>query len=121
MLELPVERLPSDESGRNLAFIDPKVLSQNQIEPNSVVELSTVRGRRLLARVAPRPQDEGRGCLRLDRYQVQLLKPDLREKIKVTPVQVEEATRLVLEPLAPLGGNLTTVERELQRRFVDQP
>lgn len=120
MLELPVERLPSDESGRNLAFIDPKVLSQNQIEPNSVVELGTARGRRLLARVAPRPQDEGRGCLRLDRYQVQLLKPDLREKIKVAPVQVEEATRLVLEPLAPLGGNLTTVERELQRRFVDQ-
>lgn len=120
MLQLTVERLPSDESGRNLAFLDPQVLSQSKIAPNSVVELSTQRGRRLLARVAPRPQDEGRGCLRLDRYQVQLLKPDLREKISVKPVQVEEARRLVLEPLAPLGGNLTAVERELQRRFAEE-
>ena len=120
MLELSIERLPSDESGRNLAFVDPRALKKAKIEPNSVVELSTARGRRLLARVAPRPQDEGRDCVRLDRYQLQLLKPDLREKIKVAPVQVEEAKRLVLEPLAPLTGNLATLERELQRRFNEE-
>lgn len=117
MLKLKVERLPSDESGRNLAFIDPKVLSRSQIKANSIVELSTQRGRRLLARVATRPEDEGRDCVRLDRYQLQLLKLDLRESISVEPVQVEEARRLVLEPLAPLGGNLSVVERELGRRF----
>ncbi|MGH7817515.1 MAG: hypothetical protein ACREOR_09025, partial [Candidatus Binatia bacterium] len=79
MLQLPVERLPSAESGRNLAFIDPRILAETGITAGSVVELTTQRARRLLARVAARPQDEGRGCVRLDRFQIQFLKPDLRE------------------------------------------
>jgi len=114
MLQLPVERLPSAESGRNLAFLDPQLLAPAGVKEGSVVELKTQRGRRLLARVAARPQDEGRGCLRLDRFQIQFLKPDLREKILLNPVQIEEAKRLVLEPMAPLTGNLTALERELQ-------
>src|SRR5262245_18030213 len=119
MLQLPVERLPSAESGRNLAFLDPQLLASAGVKEGSVVELKTQRGRRLLARVAARPQDEGRGCLRLDRFQIQFLKPDLREKILLNPVQIEEAKRLVLEPMAPLTGNLTALERELQTRFVE--
>jgi transitional endoplasmic reticulum ATPase len=120
MLQLPVERLPSAESGRNLAFLDPQLLAQAGVKEGSVVELKTQRGRRLLARVAARPQDDGRGCLRLDRFQIQFLKPDLREKILLNPVQIEEAKRLVLEPMAPLTGNLTALERELQTRFVEE-
>ncbi len=120
MLQLRIERLPSKESGHNLVYIDPSVLLQNQIEENVVVELRTKRGRRLLARVAPRPQDEGRECVRLDRYQLQLLKPDLQEKIIVTPIPVEEAKRLALEPMAPLDENLPAVERELWRRFAEE-
>ena len=120
MLQLPVERLPSAESGRNLAFLDPELLASAGVKEGSVVELKTQRGRRLLARVAARPQDEGRGCLRLDRFQIQFLKPDLREKILLNPVQIEEAKRLVLEPMAPLTGNLTALERELQTRFVEE-
>jgi transitional endoplasmic reticulum ATPase len=120
MLNLPVERLPSAESGRNLAFVDPHILAQEGIQEGSVVELTTQRGRRLLARAAARPQDEGRGCVRLDRFQIRFLKPDLREKISFKPVAVEEAKRLVLEPMAPLTGNLTALERELQTRFVEE-
>jgi transitional endoplasmic reticulum ATPase len=120
MLQLPVERLPSAESGRNLAFLDPQLLAQAGVKEGSVVELKTQRGRRLLARVAARPQDEGRACLRLDRFQIQFLKPDLREKILLNPVKIEEARRLVLEPMAPLTGNLTALERELQTRFVEE-
>ena len=120
MLQLPVERLPSAESGRNLAFLDPQLLAPAGVKEGSVVELKTQRGRRLLARVAARPQDDGRGCLRLDRFQIQFLKPDLREKILLNPVQIEEAKRLVLEPMAPLTGNLTALERELQTRFVEE-
>jgi transitional endoplasmic reticulum ATPase len=120
MLNLPVERLPSAESGRNLAFVDPQVLGQEGIQEGSVVELTTQRGRRLLARAAARPQDEGRGCVRLDRFQIRFLKPDLREKISFQPVAVGEAKRLVLEPMAPLTGNLTALERELQTRFVEE-
>jgi transitional endoplasmic reticulum ATPase len=117
VLQLKVERLPSDESGRDIAFIDPHVLLNAKIEAGSVVELCTKRGRKLLARVAPRPQDEGRGCVRLDRYQMQHLKPDLHEKIAVASVQAEEAKRLVLEPMAPLGETLATLERDLAKRF----
>lgn len=119
-LQLPVERLPSAESGRNIAFVDARILAQSAIPEGSVVELTTRRGRRLLARVAARPQDEGRGCLRLDRFQSQFLKPDLREKISLRVVQIEEAKRLVLEPMAPLTGNLSALERELQTRFVEE-
>jgi transitional endoplasmic reticulum ATPase len=99
--------------------VDPQVLAQAGIQEGSVVELTTQRARRLLARAAARPQDEGRGCVRLDRFQIRFLKPDLREKISFNRVTVEEAKRLVLEPMAPLTGNLTALERELQRRFVD--
>src|SRR5918992_3371937 len=120
MLNLPVERLPSAESGRNLAFVDPQVLVQAGIQQGGVVELTTQRGRRLLARAAARPHDEGRGCVRLDRFQIRFLKPDLREKVAFNPVAVEEAKRLVLEPMAPLAGNLTALERELQTRFVEE-
>ena len=83
MLNLPVERLPSAESGRNLAFLDPRILAQEGIHEGGVVELTTQRARRLLARAAARPQDEGRGCVRLDRFQIRFLKPDLREKISL--------------------------------------
>src|SRR6266540_1756599 len=120
MLQLPVERLPSAESGRNIAFVDPQILAETGIADGSVVELTTQRARRLLARVAARSQDEGRRCVRLDRFQIQFLKPDLREKITVKPVKIEEAKRLVLEPMAPLSGNLTALERELQTRFVEE-
>ena len=120
MAQLPVERLPSAESGRNLAFVDPLMLKQEGIAEGSVVELTTQRARRLLARTAARSQDEGRGCVRLDRFQLQFLKPDLREKVTLNPVKVEEAKRLVLEPMAPLTGNLTALERELQTRFVEE-
>ena len=120
MSNLPVERLPSAESGRNLAFVDPQILNQAGIQEGQVVELTTQRGRRLLARAAARPQDQGRGCVRLDRFQMRFLKPDLREKITFTPVTVEQAKRLVLEPMAPLTGNLTALERELQTRFVEE-
>jgi transitional endoplasmic reticulum ATPase len=120
MVQLPVERLPSAESGRNLAFVDPRVLADTGIAEGSVVELTTKRARRLLARVAARPQDEGRGCVRLDRFQIQFLKPDLREHISLSSVKFEEAKRLVLEPMAPLTGNLTALERELQTRFVEE-
>src|SRR6266545_1952717 len=120
MLQLPVERLPSAESGRNIAFVDPQILAETGIADGSVVELTTQRARRLLARVAARSQDEGRRCVRLDRFQIQFLKPDLREKITLKPVKIEEAKRLVLEPMAPLSGNLTALERELQTRFVEE-
>src|SRR5262245_65694274 len=120
MTQLPVERLPSAESGRNLAFVDPRVLTETGIAEGGVVELTTQRARRLLARVAARPQDEGRGCVRLDRFQIQFLKPDLREKININPVTIQEAKRLVLEPMAPLTGNLTALERELQTSFVEE-
>ncbi len=117
MLNLSVERLPSDESGHNLAFIDPHVLAKAEIPTDSVVEICTKRGRKLLARVVPRTQDEGRNCLRLDRYQLQFLKPDLHEKLSLISVQADEAKRLVLEPMAPLGETLATLERELGKRF----
>jgi transitional endoplasmic reticulum ATPase len=120
MMQLPVERLPSAESGRNLALLDPQILAAGGIAEGSVVELTTQRGRCLLARAAARPQDEGRGCVRLDRFQIQFLKPDLREKITLKPVNIEEARRLVLEPMAPVTGNLTALERELQTRFVEE-
>jgi transitional endoplasmic reticulum ATPase len=120
MLNLPVERLPSAESGRNIAFLDPEILARDGILEGSVLELTTQRGRRLLARAAARPQDEGRACVRLDRFQIRFLKPDLREKISLKPITVEEARRLVLEPMAPMTGNLTALERELQTRFVEE-
>ena len=94
MVQLPVERLPSAESGRNIACVDPLILKQDDVADGAVVELTTQRARRLLARAVARAQDEGRGCVRLDRFQIQFLKPDLREKITLTAVNIEEAKRL---------------------------
>ena len=74
--KLTVARLPSTEAGDGRAFVDPDALSGAGINEGSVVELRTHRGRRSLARVAARPDDRGRGIVRLDRYQMRLLKPD---------------------------------------------
>ncbi len=118
--KLRVERLGSAESGRNLAYADPLVMAERGLSDGGVVEIATQRGRRLLARLAARPRDEGRRCLRLDRYQVQFLKPDLHEELSVRPVEAADAKRIVLEPLAPLGANLTSLERELAKRFAEE-
>jgi transitional endoplasmic reticulum ATPase len=113
---LTAERLPSTESGDGRAFVDPAALDRAGIEAGSVVELRTHRGRRLLARVAPRSEDAGRGVVRLDRYQMRFLKPDLHEAIVLSPVEVAEARRVVLEPLAPMPEDLNALEREIARR-----
>ena len=51
--------------------------------------------------------------MRLDRYQLQSLKPDLHESIQMTPVQAPGTKRLVLEPMAPISSNLNSLEKEL--------
>ena len=118
-VNLPVERLPSAESGRSLAFVDPQILTQAGVQEGQVVELATQRRRRLLARAAARPQDRP-GLRSFRPLSDAFLKPDLREKITFTPVSVEQAKRLVLEPKARLTGNLTALERELQTAFEEQ-
>jgi transitional endoplasmic reticulum ATPase len=116
---LTVARLPSTEAGDGRAFIDPDALARAGINEGSVVELRTHRGRRSLARVAARPEDRGRGIVRLDRYQMRLLKPDLNEAITVTPVEVAEAKRVVMEPLAPMPEDLNAIERDVTRRAAE--
>ena len=115
-LTLTVARLPSTESGEGRAYVDPDVLATAGIHNESVVELRTHRGRRGLARVASRAEDKGRNTVRLDRYTMRLLKPDLNEAITVTPVEVAEAKRVVVEPLAPMPEDLNAIERDVARR-----
>lgn len=119
VLAVAVERLPSAESGDGRALVDPDALARAGIPAGGVVELRTHRGRRLLARVAPRDDDRGRGVVRLDRYQMRFLKPDLHEAIAVTPVDAPEAKRVVLEPLAPMPDDLNALERDIARRFAE--
>lgn len=118
--KLTVARLPSGESGDGRAFVDPAELDRAHIAAGSVVELRTHRGRRLLARVAARQEDAGTGIVRLDRYQMRFLKPDLHEAIVLTPVDVAEAKRVVLEPLAPMPEDLNALEREIAHRMTEK-
>lgn len=97
-LTLTIERLPSAESGAGRALVAPEDLARAGLDPEMIVELVTRRGRRLLARLGTRADPKGAGIVRLDRYQLRFLKPDLHESVTLTQVYAPEATRVVLEP-----------------------
>ncbi len=120
MLKLRVERLTDDNVSGSTALVDPLSLSGAGITEGTAVELSTQRGRRLLARVAPGLPGSGRGWVRLGRFQLQMLKLGLDEEIELRPVEAEPAQRLVIEPLAPIAGTLTELEREIGRQLAER-
>lgn len=114
MFEVKVARLEAAQTAEGLALVDPEVVARTGIAAESlIVELRTHRGKRLISRIAPYPPDMGSGLVRLDRYQLQSLKPDLHESIQMTPVQAPGTKRLVLEPMAPISSNLNSLEKEL--------
>jgi transitional endoplasmic reticulum ATPase len=119
-LELSIARLPAAERARNVVLVDRSLVEKFAIEPGAIAMLETARGRRLPARVLPSSGPSAPGAAGLDRYQLQVLKPRAGEKVSITPVRLEIATRLVLETLTPLEGNLAVLEQDLARRLSEE-
>lgn len=111
---------PDSQVGGDTARVHPGVLHRLGLAPDAVVEIRSQRGRRVLARVQPSDADQDEDEVRLNRHQVQVLKPGLDERVAVYPIEALPAQRLVLESLETVAGNLATLEQEMGRRFAEE-
>ncbi|HKD98487.1 MAG TPA: AAA family ATPase [Micromonosporaceae bacterium] len=124
-VDLTVDRMPSGAGEDDPCLVDRAALAGLGIAEMGVVELGTVRGRRLLVRVTAAPgtvdasapgavnSTAAGGVIRLGRRHVQALKARVGEHVTARAVRVEEAKRVVLEPLAPLARSVQAYEDEL--------
>lgn len=104
----------SEERNHYVAFADDTGLEKLGVTEGEVVELETLRSRHLLARLMQhRPPSDAGGRVWLQQSQLDTLKVSVGDEIEARPVEVDSATRLVLEPLSPMAGTLERVEEEL--------
>ncbi len=103
----------SHEATSDVCMIDASSLATMGIDDKGVVEVSTTRGRTLLLRVVADPHPTDPPSVRLSRAALRVLKAASGEAVQARKVQVTQAKRVVLEPLAPLTRGLTTYEDEL--------
>ena len=84
---------------RLLAEVDPGLLERHGIATDSIVRVSTERGRSVLLRVTP-PKASGMepGIIRLDRFLRQALKAHLNEEVSIEPVVAMPAKKVELLP-----------------------
>ena len=99
--EASVDHLANEFSAgsRLLVTLDAALMRRCGVAAGDVVRLRTVRGRSVLARLAPaRDQDLGSGVIRLDRFMRQALKAHLNETMAIEPVTVKVAPKVELLP-----------------------
>lgn len=88
-------------------------LDRLDVDEKGTVEVITDRGRSLLLRVMADESGHGDGVVRLSRRAMRTLKVGADDAVSVRSVAVDQAKRVVLEPLAPLSRGLQDYEDEL--------
>jgi transitional endoplasmic reticulum ATPase len=112
-VRVTVTRLEDGAGAENVCLTAAPVLEAMGIQERGVVEISTARDRRFLTRVSVHAgSPEGSTCA-MGRQALRALKLTSGDTVTLKAVAVEEARRLVLEPLAPLSQNLQAYEDEL--------
>ncbi|MCD6511822.1 MAG: CDC48 family AAA ATPase, partial [Thaumarchaeota archaeon] len=87
--------------GRGIARIDPKVLNEMGWETGDVVEI--IGKRRTCALIWPaRPEDYGKGIIRIDGYTRRNAGTGIDERVKVRRIEARRAEKVTLSPTEPL-------------------
>ncbi len=96
-----VDRLANDLANgcRMGVVLDSSLMRELGVPADALVEISTERGRRVLARLEPpAAEDAGSGVLRMDRLVRQALKAHLNEEVEIRAAQAKPAQRVELTP-----------------------
>jgi transitional endoplasmic reticulum ATPase len=113
LVEVAVLRLADDDAHAGVAPTDGAILAGASLPDGGAVELTGSRGHRLLVRSVAAEEMAGTGAIALRRHQMKALKAGVDDRIWLRPVEVDEARRVVLEPLAPLIRPIAEYEGEL--------
>lgn len=113
VVEVGVSRLIDDTEGLAVAPVDPVVLQRAGIPDGGPIEVAGPRGHRLLTSATADAALANTGSIGLRRHHMRALKAGIDDRLSLRPVAVEDASRLVLEPLAPLIRPIVEYEGEL--------
>ncbi|MBM2810158.1 MAG: family ATPase, subfamily [Chloroflexi bacterium] len=116
-----VDPRPSDYRDGRLcvAYLAPDVMEAAGVSVDSVVRVTTHRGRAVLARVSAPPDGIDVGAIRFDRFIRQSLKAYPNEQVQVETVVLGAALQVVLLPGVDLSmAGTTGLTHELKKRLV---
>ena len=103
----------SHGTGADVCVMDPEALELLGVGEMGVIELTTERDRKLLTRATAYGHGRGDAVARLGRQPMRVLKVSVGDRVTARRVQIVEARRVVLEPLAPLSRAIQAYEEEL--------
>lgn len=118
MASLTVQSSLAEHNGKGLAFLDPSVMAEANLEVNDTVEIRSRAGKTALAKVArPFPEDKGKGVIRLDRYLREAIKVSLKDGVRVEKFVAQPARRVCVKPLIAVSLPVRQLENHLQDFF----
>ena len=118
VLTLKVAEALAKDVGRSIARLDPQDMSAMGIEVGDIVE---VLGKRAtVAKAMPAyPEDRGNGIVQIDGITRENAQTGLGEKVGIQKIGYENATTVILSPMAPSRAFITEKDRKYLARLLE--
>jgi transitional endoplasmic reticulum ATPase len=100
--KLIVAEANTNDVGRRIARIDPKVTKELALSTGDALEIFSGKKRSTVLNWPAYQEDAGKGLIRIDGYTRNKLEVGINDKVTVRRIQVKKAERLTLAPTEPL-------------------
>jgi len=104
---LIVAEVNTNDVGRRIARIDPKIAESLELSSGDAIEISSVKTKTIVLNWPAYSEDYGKGLIRIDGYTRNKLDVGINDKVDIKKVEVKEERNIVLattEPLRIMGA-----------------